>query len=292
MSELRSSTKPTDKPRYLDKLPSATRSSLKTTSKIAQQLHSPRRNHLLAPLSANNYLRLLPHMELISMNAGDILQEAGVVIEWVYFPTTSVTCLSYVTENGSSPAVGIAGNEGLIGIACVMGSDSSPTQAVVQSSGMGYRIRARALKTELQKNDELMRTILLYVQAFITQVSQTAVCNRCHSLNNNLCRWLLLSIDRQDSDELYLTHEWLATMLGVRREGVTQAAGKLQASGHIECSRGKIRVLDREALEADVCECYAVVNNEYKRLLLRKYDAPLAHPRAITIANYSNQAQG
>lgn len=268
MPELHATTapaiKPIHQPAYLDNLPSVAR---KTASKIAQQLHSPRFNQLLAPLGASDYARLLPHLELVAMNAGDMLQETGLPIEWIYFPTTSVVCLSNVTESGASPAVGIAGYEGLIGIASVMGSDTSPTQAVVQSSGMGYRIRARNLKTELQKNDELMRLILLYVQAFVTQISQTAVCNRCHSLHNNLCRWLLLSIDRQESEVLHLTHEWLATMLGVRREGVTQAAGKLQASGHIECSRGKIRVLDRQALEAEVCECYSVVSNEYKRLL-------------------------
>lgn len=271
MSELHATTAPISKPihqsAYLDNLSDMTKPSLKTTSKIAHQLHSPRFNQLLAPLGASDYARLLPQMELVAMNAGDMLQETGLPIEWIYFPTTSVVCLSYVTENGASPAVGIAGYEGLIGIASVMGSDTSPTQAVVQSSGMGYRIRARTLKAELQKNDELMRSILLYVQAFMTQVSQTAVCNRCHSLHNNLCRWLLLSIDRQESDVLHLTHEWLATMLGVRREGVTQSAGKLQASGHIECSRGKIRVLNRQALEAEVCECYTVVSNEYKRLL-------------------------
>lgn len=292
MSELRSSISAEYQRKFSNKSVDTETPSLRTTSRIAHQLHSPRFNQLLAQLSERDFARLMPQMELVSMNAGDMLQETGLHIEWIYFPTTSVVCLSYVTVSGSSPAVGIAGYEGLIGIASVMGSDSSPTQAVVQSNGMGYRIKARTLKKELQINDELMRSILLYVQAFVTQVSQTAVCNRCHSLHNNLCRWLLLSIDRQESDELYLTHEWFATMLGVRREGVTQALGKLQGNGHIECSRGRIRVLNRQALEEEVCECYSVVSGEYERLLPRKHNAPLTHTREITITTYANQAQG
>lgn len=261
MSELYSSTKRNS----VEKFPMA------KASRFAQDLHSPKHNHLLASLPVNDYVRLLPHMELVSMKVGDVLQEAGVQIDWIYFPTTSVVCLGYITENGSSPAVGLAGNDGFIGIACVMGSDSSSTRAVVQSAGVGYRIRASMLKKELQRNGEFMRVALLYAQAFVTQVSQTAVCNRFHSVDQQLCRWLLMSMDRLASNEIHLTHEWIATMLGVRREGVTQAAGKLQAKGLIQYSRGKIRILDRVAIEAEVCECYGVVNKEYERLLQRKF---------------------
>src|SRR5690606_33795420 len=173
--------------------------------------------------------------------------------------------------NGSSPAVGLTGSEGFVGIACVMGSDSASTRAVVQNDGVGYRIRASLLKKELQRNGEFLRVALLYAQAFVTQISQTAVCNRLHSVDQQLCRWLLMCMDRLESNQINLTHEWIATMLGVRREGVTQAAGKLQAKGYIQYSRGKIRILDREAIEDEVCECYAVVNDEYERLLKRNF---------------------
>lgn len=254
--------------------------ALKT--RFRQELHSPKHNHLLASLPANDYVRLLPHMELVNMKVGDVLQEAGVSIEWVYFPTTSVVCLGYITENGSSPAVGLTGSDGFVGIACVMGSDSCSTRAVVQNDGVGYRIRASLLKKELQRNGEFLRVALLYAQAFVTQISQTAVCNRLHSVDQQLCRWLLMCMDRLESNQIHLTHEWIATMLGVRREGVTQAAGKLQAKGYIQYSRGKIRILDREAIEEEVCECYAVVNNEYERLLKRNFcmQMPKAHPIA------------
>lgn len=262
---------------------SAEKFSVAKNSRFAQDLNSPKHNHLLASLPANDYVRLLPHMELVNMKMGDVLQEAGVQIDWIYFPTTSVVCLGYITENGSSPAVGLAGNDGFIGIACVMGSDSSSTRAVVQSAGVGYRIRASLLKKELQRNGELMRVALLYAQAFVTQVSQTAVCNRFHSVDQQLCRWLLMSMDRLASNEIHLTHEWIATMLGVRREGVTQAAGKLQAKGLIQYSRGKIRILDREAIEAEVCECYAVVNKEYERLLQRKFYVQLPQTQKIAV---------
>lgn len=247
------------------------KSPVMKTSRFRQELHSPKHNHLLAALPANDYVRLLPHMELVNMKVGDVLQEAGVPIEWIYFPTTSVVCLGYITENGSSPAVGLTGSDGFVGIACVMGSDSSSTRAVVQNDGVGYRIRASMLKKELQRNGEFLRVALLYAQAFVTQVSQTAVCNRLHSVDQQLCRWLLMCMDRLESNQIHLTHEWIATMLGVRREGVTQAAGKLQAKGYIQYSRGKIRILDREAIEAEVCECYAVVNDEYERLLKRNF---------------------
>lgn len=253
------------------------------TSRFGQDLHSPKHNHLLASLPANDYVRVLPHMELVNLKVGDVLQEAGVPIEWIYFPTSSVVCLGYITENGSSPAVGLVGNDGFVGIACVMGSDSSSTRAVVQSSGVGYRIRSSLLKKELQRNGELLRVSLLYAQAFVTQVSQTAVCNRLHSVDQQLCRWLLMCMDRLGTNQIHLTHEWIATMLGVRREGVTQAAGKLQAKGYIQYSRGKIRILDREAIEEEVCECYAVVNNEYERLLQRKFCVQVPAPQKIAV---------
>ena len=244
--------------------------------RFAQDLHSPKHNHLLAALPVNDYVRLLPHMELVTMKVGDVIQEAGVPIEWIYFPTTSVVCLGYITENGSCPAVGLAGSEGFIGVAHIMGSESASTQAMVQSTGVGYRIRASLLKKEMQRNGEFMRVALLYAQAFVTQISQTAVCNRLHSVDQQLSRWLLMTSDRLGSHDIHLTHELIANMLGVRREGITQAAGKLQAKGLIQYSRGKIHILDREGMEQEVCECYAVVSKEYARLLPRK--APVAMP--------------
>jgi CRP-like cAMP-binding protein len=255
--------------------------SLPKSSNFAKELNSPKYNHLLAALPANDYLRLLPNMELIQMKVGDVLQEASMPIEWIYFPTTSVVCLGYITENGSFPAVGIVGNDGFVGVAYVMGSESSPTLATVQSSGVGYRIRASILKKELQRNGELLRIALLYAQTFVTQISQTAVCNRFHSVDQQLCRWLLMSRDRLASSEMHLTHELIANMLGVRREGVTQAAGKLQAKGLIQYSRGKIHILDREGMEKEVCECYAVVSKEYARLLPRKNAMPLASTQKV-----------
>lgn len=253
-------------------------------SRFSQELYSPKQNHFLAVLPVNDYVRLLPHMELVSMSVGEVIQEAGMQIDWVYFPITSVVCLGYITENGASPAVGLVGNDGFVGVAYAMGSDSSSTRAVVQSAGLGYRIRASLLKKELQRNGEVLRMALLYSQAFITQVSQTAVCNRLHSVDQQLCRWLLMSMDRLTSNDIHLTHELIANMLGVRREGVTQAAGKLQAKGFIQYSRGKIRILDRAGIEAEVCECYNVVNKEYQRLLPRKPEIPQALPQTRKIA--------
>lgn len=254
---------------------------LPKSANVAQGLHSPKHNYLLAALPANDYLRLLPHMELIQMKVGDVLQEASMPIEWIYFPTTSVVCLGYITESGSLPAVGIVGNDGFISVAYILGSESSSTLATVQSSGVGYRIRASIFKKELQKNGEILRIALLYAQAFVTQISHTAVCNRFHSVDQQLCRWLLMSRDRLASSEMHLTHELIANMLGVRREGITQAAGKLQAKGLIQYSRGKIHILDREGLEKEVCECYAVVSKEYNRLLPRKNALPLVATQKV-----------
>lgn len=253
-------------------------------TRFSQDLYSPKQNHFMAVLPVNDYVRMLPHMELVSMSVGEVVQEAGMPIEWIYFPITSVVCLGYITENGASPAVGLVGNEGFVGTAFVMGSESSSTRAVVQSAGLGYRIRASLVKKELQRNGEFMRMALLYCQAFITQISQTAVCNRLHSVDQQLCRWLLMSMDRLAVNEIHLTHELIANMLGVRREGVTQAAGKLQAKGYIQYSRGKIRILDRVGIESEVCECYGVVNSEYVRLLPRKPQVPVALPQTRKIA--------
>lgn len=248
-------------------------------SHFSRDLHSPKHNYLLKALPINEYVRLLHQLEQVKMNAGDVLHESGAEIEWVYFPTTCIVCMEYITESGFSPSVSITGNDGLVGIACVMGSNSSSTRAVVQSDGIGYRIRASAFKKELQKNEELQRIALLYSMAFITQISQTAVCNRLHSVDQKLCRWLLMCMDRLEAYQIPLTQGLIASMLGVRREGITQAARKLQDKGYIRYSRGKILVLDRRALEEAACECYSVVNDEYKRLLNR--DIALQIPQKV-----------
>lgn len=280
MSELYSSTTPNT----LQKFPTV------KNFRSSQILHSPKHNHLLAALPVNDYVRLLPHMELVQMKVGDVIYEAGMPIEWIYFPTTSVVCLAYITENGSLSAVGITGNDGLVGIAYIMGSNSSSNFATVQSTGVGYRIRASLIKKELQRSSELMRISLLYSQTLLTQVLQTAVCNRLHSVDQQLCRWLLMSRDRLSSDEMHLTHELIANMLGVRREGITQAAGKLRDKGLIKYSRGKITILDRVALEKEVCECYDVVSKEYARLLPRKNNVPLAQTQKVVAVSAAKKA--
>ena len=229
--------------------------------------HSPLHNRILAALPEEARDALLPQMELIPMPLGWAVVEGGHKSSYVYFPTTSIVSLLYVTENGSSAEIAMTGNDGIVGIALFMGGDSTPTRAVVQSAGYGYRVRAEFVKREFNNGGELQNLLLRYIQALITQMAQTAVCNRHHSLDQQLCRWLLLSIDRLPGDELKMTQELIANMLGVRREGVTEAAGKLQEAGLIRYSRGHIKVLDRPALEARTCECYAVVRNEYERLL-------------------------
>jgi len=230
-------------------------------------LLSPRQNHLLAALPAADYEQLLPHLELVPLPLAWPVYESGDAQGYVFFPTTSIVSLLYVMEDGSSAEIAVVGNEGLVGIALFMGGETTPSRAVVQSAGHGYRLRASALKTEFSLGGNLQHLLLRYTQALITQMAQTAVCNRHHALDKQLCRWLLLSLDRLDSNELKMTQELIANMLGVRREGVTEAAGKLQAAGLIEYSRGRITVLDRPKLEAQVCECYAVVKREYDRLL-------------------------
>jgi CRP-like cAMP-binding protein len=228
---------------------------------------TPIQNHLLAALPAADYARLLPDLEPIAMPLGWALYESGVHMNYVYFPTTSIVSLLNVMENGASAEIAITGNEGLIGISLFMGGESTPSRAVVQSEGNGYRLSESILKREFAMGGVLQHLALRYTQALITQMSQTAVCNRHHSVDQQLCRWLLLSLDRLPSNELRMTQELIANMLGVRREGVTEAAGHLQADGLIHYSRGKIIVLDRPGLEQRVCECYAVVKKEFDRLL-------------------------
>jgi CRP-like cAMP-binding protein len=228
---------------------------------------SPRLNQLLSMLPPADYERVLTHMELVPLPLGWAVYESGSAQGYVYFPTTSIVSLLYVMEDGSSAEIAVVGNEGLVGIALFMGGETTPSRAVVQSAGYGYRLRASILKGEFAVGGELQHLLLRYTQALITQMAQTAVCNRHHSVEQQLCRWLLLSLDRLPSNELTMTQDLIANMLGVRREGVTEAAGKLQAAGLIHYSRGKITVLDRPKLETRVCECYAVVRREYDRLL-------------------------
>ena len=232
--------------------------------------HSPKQNQLLTALPLAEYNRVLPHLELVPMPLGWAVYEAGGHQGYVYFPTTSIVSLLYVMENGASAEIAITGNDGLVGIALFMGGESTASRAVVQSAGFGYRLRAAALKTEFVLGGPLQHLALRYTQALITQMAQTAVCNRHHALEQQLCRWLLLSLDRLPTNELTMTQELIANMLGVRREGVTEAAGKLQEAGIIKYSRGRITVLNRGQLEERVCECYAVVKKEMDRLLPHK----------------------
>jgi CRP-like cAMP-binding protein len=229
--------------------------------------HAPQQNHLLAALSSAEHDRLTPHLELISLPLGTVLYEAGDRLRHVYFPTDSIVSLLYVLEDGASAEISMVGNEGLIGIALFMGGDTTPSRAIVQSAGYAYRLIGRRLKDEFHRNGDMQLLMLRYTQALLTQMGQTAVCNRHHSVDQQLCRWLLLSLDRLSCNELSMTQELIANMLGVRREGVTEAAGKLQKLGVIDYSRGKITVRDRPKLEQLSCECYAVVKKEMDRLL-------------------------
>jgi len=241
--------------------------STKGPNAISGERHSPHQNHLLDALPASDYERLASHLELISMKLGDVLYEPDAQLRHVYFPTTSIVSLLYVMENGASAEIAIVGNEGILGVSLFMGGESTPSRAVVQSGGHGYRLKAALLKDEFGRFGPTMHLLLRYTQALITQMAQTAVCNRHHSVDQQLCRWLLLSLDRLSSNELSMTQELIANMLGVRREGVTEAAGKLQESGLINYRRGRITVLDRPGLEARSCECYQVVKTEFDRLL-------------------------
>ena len=226
----------------------------------------PKQNHLLAALPAAEWQRWLPQLEWVNLPLGEILYESGSTLSHVYFPTTAIVSLLYVMENGSSAEIAVVGNEGLVGVSLFMGGESTPSRAVVQSAGQGFRLSSDAIKHEF-KRAPVLHLLLRYTQALITQMAQTAVCNRHHSLDQQLCRWLLLSLDRLKGLELVMTQELIANMLGVRREGVTEGALKLQKAGLIRYSRGRIAVLDRAGLEARSCECYAVVKKEYDRLL-------------------------
>ncbi|HZR38226.1 MAG TPA: Crp/Fnr family transcriptional regulator [Nevskia sp.] len=228
---------------------------------------TPQQNHLLAALPAEVQARLLPYLELVPLPLGKVLYESGDAMRHVFFPTDSIVSLLYVMESGASAEISVVGNEGLIGVALFMGGESTPSRAIVQSAGFAYQLLGQRLKDEFNRHGEMLLLMLRYTQSLITQMAQTAVCNRHHSIDQQLCRWLLLSLDRLPSNQLTMTQELIANMLGVRREGVTDAAGKLQKLGVIEYSRGQITVLDRPRLETLSCECYAVVKKETDRLL-------------------------
>lgn len=228
---------------------------------------TPNQNHLLAALPAEIFERLSPHLELISMPLGQVLYECGGQLQHVYFPTTAIVSMHYVLENGASAEIAGVGNEGVLGISLFMGGNTTSSLATVQTSGFGYRLKGRLMLEEFNRAGPMMRLMLRYTQALITQISQTAVCNRYHSVEQQLCRWLLLTIDRLPSHELTMTQELIAGMLGVRREGITEAAGNLQRAGLISYRRGHITTLDRPGLESRACECYHVVKKEFHRLL-------------------------
>jgi CRP-like cAMP-binding protein len=231
---------------------------------------NPRKNHLLAALPSAEWQRWLPQLERVDLPLGKVLYESGSRLTHVYIPTTSIISLLYVMEDGASAEIAVVGHEGIVGISLFMGGESTPSRAVVQSAGQGFRLKASLMMEEFNRAGPVLHLLLRYTQALITQMAQTAVCNRHHSLDQQLCRWLLLSLDRLASDELVMTQELIANMLGVRREGVTEAAGHLQQAGLIHYRRGRITVLDRKRLEQRACECYAVVKKEYGRLLPEK----------------------
>jgi CRP-like cAMP-binding protein len=229
--------------------------------------HNPSQNHLLAALPTAEFERLLPHLELVPMLLGEILCESSHQLEHAYFPTTAIVSMHYVMESGASAEIAGVGNEGMLGISLFMGGQTTPSRAIVQTTGHGYRLKSKLLMTEFNRSGLMMRLMLRYTQALITQMAQTAACNRHHTLLQQLCRWLLLTLDRMPSNDLIMTQELIATMLGVRREGVTTAAGQLKDLGVISYRRGHITVVDRSLLDVHVCECYGVVKNEFDRLL-------------------------
>jgi len=229
--------------------------------------HIPSQNHLLAALPTAEFEPLAAHLELVPLRLGEMLYESGGQMRHAYFPTTSIVSLHYVMESGASSEFAGVGNEGVVGVSLFMGGNSTPSAAVVQTAGHAYRLESRWLLQEFNRAGLLQRLLLRYTQALMTQMTQTAVCNRHHSVEQQLCRWLLLTLDRMQSNELVMTQELIANMLGVRREGITEAAGKLQRAGIISYRRGHIAMLDRSGLEAHVCECYAVVKTELSRLL-------------------------
>jgi CRP-like cAMP-binding protein len=227
----------------------------------------PTENQLLAALPDAEQARWFPQMEAVDLPLGQVLYEAGRPLEHVYLPTTAIVSLLHVLEDGASAEIAVVGREGIVGISLFMGGESTPSRALVQSAGQGFRLQADRMMQEFNRAGPVLHLLLRYTQALITQMAQTAVCNRHHSLDQQLCRWLLLSLDRLRSNELVITHELIASLLGVRREGVTEAAGHLQKAGLIRHRRGHITVLDRTRIEQRACECYAVVKNEYDRLL-------------------------
>ena len=228
---------------------------------------NPRDNHILDALPQEERDRLFPHLDLVAMPLGRVLYESGETLRHIYFPTDSIVSLLYVMQDGASAEIAVVGNEGAIGVALFMGGETTPSRAIVQSAGSAYRLTGKRLKLEFNRHGNMLHLLLRYTQSLITQMAQTAVCNRHHSVNQQLCRWLLLSLDRLNSNEIEMTQELIANMLGVRREGVTAAAGELQRAEVIRYSRGKITVLDRMKLEQLSCECYSVVKKETDRLL-------------------------
>jgi CRP-like cAMP-binding protein len=235
--------------------------------------HAPDQNHLLAALPREAFDRIFPDLELVRMPLGEVLYESSGVMQHVYFPTDAIVSLHYVMENGSSAEIAGVGNEGVLGVALFLGGNTTPSLATVQTGGYGYRIKSRSMMEEFNRAGATMRLMLRYTQALITQMSQTAVCNRHHSVEQQLCRWLLSTLDRLPTAELTMTQELIAGMLGVRREGITEAAGNLQRAGLISYRRGHITVLDRAGLERHACECYEVVRKEMHRLLDDKGEA-------------------
>jgi CRP-like cAMP-binding protein len=230
-------------------------------------LHFPRQNHLLSCLPEADFARIEPHLELVEIALGEVLYESGMQIRHVHFPTTAIVSLLYVMKDGASAEIAVVGNEGIVGVSLFMGGETTISRALVQSAGHAYRLRGKIIKEEFCRAGPMQHLLLRYTQALLTQMSQTAVCNRHHTLDQQLCRWLLLSFDRLSTSELVMTQELIANMLGVRREGVTEAAGNLQRAGLIEYHRGHIKLLDRTAMEGRVCECYGVVKREFARLL-------------------------
>ncbi len=229
--------------------------------------HSPRQNRLLHALPAETYERIAPHLEPVTLPLGEVIYEPGSLVRHAWFPATAIISLSYVMENGASAEIAGVGNEGMVGVSLFLGGKTTPSRATVCNGGHGYRMKAQLLVEEFDRAGPLMRLMLRYTQAMITQVSQTAVCNRHHSMEQQMCRWLLLTLDRLPSREMLVTQELIAGMLGVRREGITETAGHLQRAGLISYHRGHITVLDRAGLEAHACECYQVVRREFDRLL-------------------------
>lgn len=242
------------------------------------QSHTPDQNHLLAALPGEVLERIAPHLELIKMSLGEVLYESSGLLHHVYFPIDAIVSLHYVMENGSSAEFAGVGNEGVLGVSLFMGGNTTPSRATVQTGGYGYRLRSKLMMEEFDRAGPMMRLMLLYIQALLTQMSQIAVCNRHHTVEQQLCRWLLLTIDRMPTpSELTMTQELIASMLGVRREGITEAAGNLQRAGLISYRRGHITVLDRTGLERHACECYKVIKNEMHRLLSETGEVRTCH---------------